>query len=202
MGRAAPGQLGRGETTRGGRPRSAPPRRRRWPRRARRWHWWTRCSATSSRHARRRSGSALRSERSRDQPAQDPHSRHARVSRALARPPGRGPRLPCSVDSGRGGSRHPGEPESSRRSRSTTSEALIALRRVDEAAALLEPLEERAMVLRPPFRARRLCPLPRPALAAHADLGARTGAVDEAIGHHERASRPFELARSLHALKA
>jgi DNA-binding CsgD family transcriptional regulator len=79
-------------------------------------------------------------------------------------------------------------------------EALIALDRVDEAVALFEPFEERALAFDRPS-ARGGCARCRGLLlAARGDLPGALAALEEAIEQHERVLRPFELARSLLAL--
>ena len=71
---------------------------------------------------------------------------------------------------------------------------------MDEAAALLEPHEDRALRLdRPTVRGR--CGRCRGLLlAASGDLPGALAAIEAAIEQHERVSRPFELARTLLAL--
>ena len=79
-------------------------------------------------------------------------------------------------------------------------EALVALGRVDDAAALLEPLEARSVAFDRPS-ARGGCARCRGLLlAARGDLAGALAALGEAIEQHERVPRPFELARSLLAL--
>ena len=79
-------------------------------------------------------------------------------------------------------------------------EALIALGRVDDAAALLEPLEARSVAFDRPS-ARGGCARCRGLLlAARGDLPGAMAALEEALEQHDRAPRPFELARSLLAL--
>ena len=79
-------------------------------------------------------------------------------------------------------------------------EALIALGRVDDAAALLEPLEARSVAFDRPS-ARGGCARCRGLLlAARGDLPGALAALEEALEQHERVPRPFELARSLLAL--
>jgi DNA-binding CsgD family transcriptional regulator len=80
------------------------------------------------------------------------------------------------------------------------AEALIALGQLDDAGALLEPFEERALALDRPT-ARGGCARCRGLLlAARGDLPGALAALEEALEQHERAPRPFELARSLLAL--
>jgi DNA-binding CsgD family transcriptional regulator len=79
-------------------------------------------------------------------------------------------------------------------------EALIALARLDEAIALLEPLEERALALDRPTARGRCGRCRGLLLAARGDLLGALAALEAALEQHERVSRPFELARSLLAL--
>ncbi|MGH2658867.1 MAG: LuxR C-terminal-related transcriptional regulator, partial [Actinomycetota bacterium] len=76
-------------------------------------------------------------------------------------------------------------------------EALVALGRLDEAAALLVPFEEkgrqldRAWALATAARCRALLS------AARGDLSLALAAVDEALREHDRLTLPFELGRTL-----
>ncbi len=76
-------------------------------------------------------------------------------------------------------------------------EALVALGRLDEAEALLDPFEEtgrdldRAWTIATGARCRALV------LAARGDLAGASAAADEAVREHDRLPLPFELGRTL-----
>ncbi len=76
-------------------------------------------------------------------------------------------------------------------------EALVALGRLDEAEALLAPLEDagrtldRAWAMATGARCRALV------FAARGDLQGASAAADEAVRHHDRLPLPFELGRTL-----